>query len=147
MKESVMRDLIAENIGKFKAGLTLLQKEQYIPNRHGTRSFIDLYAKDENGRHVLIELKRSAAASRQAIHEVTKYVEGVKQFLGVKDYEVHVIIASTDWSELLLPFSRFCSDSSFSVEGIKITLSEYSTDFKAESVTPLTISQGRFIAP
>lgn len=147
MKESVMRDLIAENIGKLKAGLTLLQKEKYIPNRHGTRSFIDLYAKDENGRHVLIELKRSAAASRQAIHEVTKYVESVKQFLGVKDYEIHVIIASTDWSELLLPFSRFCSDSSFSVEGIKITLLEHPTDFTAESVTPLTMTQGRFIAP
>lgn len=147
MKESVMRDLIAQNIHKLKAGLKLLQKEQYIPNRYGTKSFIDLYAKDEKGRHVLIELKRSAVASRQAIHEVTKYVEGVKQFFGAKDYEVHVIIASTDWSELLLPFSRFCSDSSFSVEGIKINLSVLNTDFKAESVTPLTITQGRFIAP
>ena len=77
MKESALRDLIAQNIHKLKAGLKLLQKEQYIPNRHGTKSFIDLYAKDENGRHVLIELKRSAAASRQALHEVTKYVEGV----------------------------------------------------------------------
>lgn len=147
MKESALRDLIAQNIHKLKAGLKLLQKEQYIPNRHGTKSFIDLYAKDENGRHVLIELKRSAAASRQALHEVTKYVEGVKQFFGAKDYEVHVIIASTDWSELLVPFSRFCSDSSFSVEGIKINLSDHNTDFEAESVTPLTITQGRFIAP
>ena len=71
----------------------------------------------------------------------------VKQFFGAKDYEVHVIIASTDWSELLVPFSRFCSDSSFSVEGIKINLSDHNTDFEAESVTPLTITQGRFIAP
>lgn len=147
MKESALRDLIAKNIHNLKAGLKLLQKEQYIPNRHGTKSFIDLYAKDENGRHVLIELKRSAAASRQAIHEVTKYVEGVKRFFGAKDYEVHVIIASTDWSELLLPFSRFCFDSSFSVEGIKINLLDYNTDFEVESVIPLTITQGRFIAP
>lgn len=147
MKEFELRDLIAQNIHKLKAGLKLLHKEQYIPNRHGTKSFIDLYAKDENGRHVLIELKRSAAASRQALHEVTKYVEGVKQFFGAKDYEIHVIIASTDWSELLVPFSRFCSDSSFSVEGIEINLSDHNTDFEAESVTPLTITQGRFIAP
>lgn len=147
MKESALRDLIAQNIHKLKAGLQLLQKEQYIPNKHGTKSFIDLYAKDENGRHVLIELKRSAAASRQAIHEVTKYVEGVKRFFGAKDYEVHVIIASTDWSELLLPFSRFCSDSSFSVEGIKINLLDCDTDFEVESIIPLTITQGRFIAP
>lgn len=147
MKESALRDLIAQNIHKLKTGLELLQKEQYIPNRHGTRSFIDLYAKDENGRHVLIELKRSAAASRQAIHEVTKYVEGVKHFFGAKDYEVHVIIASTDWTELLLPFSRFCSDSNFSVEGIKINLLDHNADFEVEPVIPLAITQGRFIAP
>lgn len=147
MKESAMRDLIAQNIYKLKPGLKLLQKEQYIPGKYGTKNFIDLYAKDENGRHVLIELKRSAAASRQAIHEVTKYVEGVKHFLGAKDYEVHVIIASTDWSELLLPFSRFCSDSSISIEGMKINLSAHDTDFDAESITPLAITQGRFIAP
>ena len=70
MKESALRDLIAQHIYKLKPGLTLLQKEQYIPGEHGTKSFIDLYAKDERGRHVLIELKRSATASRQAIHEV-----------------------------------------------------------------------------
>lgn len=147
MKESEMRDLIAQNIDKLQSGLKLLQKEQYIPGKYGTRSFVDLYAEDENGRHVLIELKRSAASSRQAIHEVTKYVEEVKHFLGAKDYEIHVIIASTDWSELLLPFSRFCSDSSFSIEGMKINLSAQNTDFEAESVAPLVITQGRFIAP
>lgn len=32
MKESVLRDLIAWHIYKLKPGLTLLQKEQYIPS-------------------------------------------------------------------------------------------------------------------
>lgn len=50
MKESVLRDLIAKDICKLKKGLTLLQKEQYIPNKHGTKGFIDLYAKDEDGK-------------------------------------------------------------------------------------------------
>lgn len=71
-----MRDLLARDISKLKRGLTLLQKEQYIHNKHGTKDFIDLYAKDEDNCHVLIELKRSAAASRQALHEVSKYIEG-----------------------------------------------------------------------
>lgn len=81
MKESALRDLIAQKISQLKPGLTLLQKEQYIPGEHGTKSFIDLYARDEKGRHVLIELKRSNTAARQALHEVSKYVEQVKRTL------------------------------------------------------------------
>ena len=79
MEEIALQNLIAQNICKLKPGLTLLNKEQYIPNKHGTKGFIDLYAKDEKGRHVLIEIKRSNAAAREANHEVNKYVEGVKQ--------------------------------------------------------------------
>ncbi|MDE5995082.1 MAG: endonuclease NucS [Oscillospiraceae bacterium] len=147
MNENDLRELVAKNISKLKPGLTLLQKEQYIPNNHGTKSFIDLYAKDENGLHILIELKRSNAAARQAIHEINKYTESVKRHFGVKDTEIHAIIASTEWTELLLPFSRFYSDARFSVEGIKININSDETDFNAEPVTPLKITQGRFIAP
>ena len=147
MKESALRDLIAQHINKLKPGLTLLQKEQYIPNEHGTKSFIYLYAKDEKRRHVLIELKRSTTASRQAIHEVIKYVERVKQYFGAKDSEIHVIIVSTDWSELLLPFSRFYADTGFSIEGIQIDISEDNIDFQVQSIAPLPIVQGRLIAP
>lgn len=147
MKENDLRELIARNISKLKPGLTLLKKEQYIPNDHGTKSFIDLYAKDENKRHVLIELKRSNVAARQAIHELNKYIENVKRYFGAKDIEIHTIIASTEWTELLLPFSRFCFDARFSIEGIKINLSNDETNFNAEPVTPLKITQGRFIAP
>lgn len=147
MKESDLRDMIAKNIDKIKPGLILLKKEQYIPSNKCTKSFIDLYAKDKEGNHVLIELKCNNSAARQAIHEVNKYVETVKQYLGVKDSEIHVIIASIEWSELLLPFSRFCSDTSFSVEGLRINLSENNADFEVETIEPFNISNGRLIAP
>lgn len=147
MKESSLRDLIAQKINKLKPGLTLLQKEQYIPNEHGTKSFIDLYAIDDEQRHVLIELKRSNAAARQAIHEVNKYVESVKQYFGAKDSEIHVIIASTEWTELILPFSRFYADAGFSIEGIRVDVSEDEDDFQVYPILPLPIVQGRFIAP
>lgn len=147
MRESALRDLIAQQINKLKPGLTLLQKEQYIPSEHGTKSFIDLYAKDEKGCHVLIELKRSTTASRQAIHEVNKYVERVKQYFGAKDSEIHVIIVSTEWAELLVPFSRFYDDAGFSIEGIQIDISEDNIDFQVHPILPLPIVQGRFIAP
>lgn len=147
MKESALRDLIAKDICKLKKGLTLLQKEQYIPNKHGTKGFIDLYAKDEDNRHVLIELKRSAAASRQALHEVSKYIEGVKQYLGAKDSEIVVIIASTDWAELLVPFSYFAEKASVHVEGVEIILDESGDQFNCKEKVPLAVEQGRYFAP
>ena len=147
MNEAVLRDLLARDISKLKRGLTLLQKEQYIPNRHGAKGFIDLYAKDEDNRHVLIELKRSAAASRQALHEVSKYIEGVKQYLGAKDSEIVVIIASTEWSELLVPFSYFAEKASVHVEGVEIILDESGDQFSCKEKVPLSVEQGRFFAP
>lgn len=146
MKEAKLRDLIAQDISKLKPGLTLLQKEKYIPNEHGTRSFIDLYAIDEKGRHVLIEIKRSNASAREAFHEVIKYVESIKQHLRIKDTEIHVIIASTEWEELLLPYSRFKIDFNYSIEGLEISLDD-SDHFRVSNITPLQISQERFIAP
>ncbi|TOO56041.1 endonuclease NucS domain-containing protein, partial [Vibrio parahaemolyticus] len=64
MKESEIRDILAEKICVLEEGLTLQKKEQYIPNELGTRGFIDLYARDVEGNHVLIELKRSKPATR-----------------------------------------------------------------------------------
>lgn len=147
MNEADLRDIIAGSIEKLKPGLTLLKKEQYIPDDCGTRSFIDLYAKDFQGRHVLIELKKNDATARQAIHEVNKYVERIKGYFGSKDEEIHVIIASTNWKELLLPFSRFSSDTSFSVEGLMVHLDETLKDFTVETIEPLPITEGRVIAP
>ena len=125
----------------------MLKKEQYIPGKYGTDSFIDLYAADEENHHVLIELKRSDAAARQALHEVTKYVENVKEYLGARDGEIHVIIASTKWHELLLPFSRFVKEAGFSIEGLSIEVTEGERNFEVSQVVPLPIVQGRLIAP
>ena len=97
MKEAELRDRIADHIEVLENGLVLLKKEKYIPNSLGTKGFIDLYAKDEKGNHVIIELKKSDASAREAIHEVFKYVEGVKSYLGARDHEIRVIVASTDW--------------------------------------------------
>ena len=57
--------------------LLFSKKEQYIPNKFGTRGFTDLYPKNEFGEHVIIEIKRSNSAAREALHEVNKYVESI----------------------------------------------------------------------
>jgi RecB family endonuclease NucS len=70
MTEAEIRDLLASQIDVLERGLTLIEKEKFIPNYIGTRSFIDLFARDPFGHFVLIELKRSNSAARDAIHEV-----------------------------------------------------------------------------
>ncbi|MDE1493154.1 endonuclease NucS domain-containing protein [Xenorhabdus bovienii] len=96
IKENELRDLVCEKISILGNDLIFLNKEQYIPNTLGTRGFIDIYAKDKDNNHVLIELKRSNQAVRQAMHEVIKYAEGVKSHFGANDDEIKLIIASTE---------------------------------------------------
>ena len=95
---------------------------------------------------VIIELKQSNIASRQAIHEILKYVEAVKYHLAVRDDEIRTMIVSTEWTELLLPFSRFCSDTSLDVTGYLLDISDPSK-LTSRTVSPLQITAGRAFSP
>lgn len=147
MLEAPLRDLLASHISLLGADLEVVEIEQYLPNSIGTRSFVDILAKDGRRRWVLIELKRSDASSREAIHEIHKYVEAVKSHLGARDDEVRAIIASTEWKELLVPFSRFSHDTSISVTGVKLLVDETSGTLGAEIVEPLPMNAGRVLSP
>ncbi|HBS6108912.1 endonuclease NucS domain-containing protein [Klebsiella pneumoniae] len=145
MKENELRDLVCERMDVFGEDLILLDKEKYIPNKLGTKSFIDIYAKDKQNNHVLIELKRSNQAARQALHEVMKYAEGVKSYFGANDDEIRIIIASTEWSELLVPFSSLVHSIQFPLKGVDIKLD--GRDISVETIQPLKYNKGRFISP
>lgn len=147
MLEAPLRNLLASHISVLGADLEVLKIEQYLPSSIGTRSFVDILAKDGRGRWILIELKRSNASSREAIHEIYKYVEAVKTHLGARDDEVRAIIVSTEWKELLVPFSRFSYDTSISVTGVKLLVDEASGTLGAEPVEPLPMSAGRVLSP
>lgn len=147
MLEAALRDLVATQLSVLDAGLTLVEIEKYIPSDIGTRSFIDILARDNRQRWVLIELKRSDAAARQAIHEIYKYTEAVKKHLGARDDELRAIIVSTEWTELLVPFSRLIQDTSISVKGIKIAIDEATGQISKETVEPVHITSGRILSP
>lgn len=145
MNEDQIRDILAPNIETLEIGLTLVDKEVYIPNELGTRGFIDLLAIDRKGRWVLIELKRTQPATREAIHEIIKYVEGVKKHLAVNDNEVRVIIASTEWKELIVPFSRFVHDTSMTVKGLLLAIDGIA-GIVAEEIEVLPFRAGRMLS-
>jgi hypothetical protein len=143
--EDEIRDYLAGHLEVIQPGLQLYAKELYIPSKIATRSFIDLVALTPKRELVLIELKRSAAASREAIHEILKYVEAVKGHLAIREDEIRVIVASTDWSELLVPFSRLITDTSLAIIGIFLRLeNEQITSLPVE---PLQVAYGRILAP
>jgi len=145
--EAPLRDLLVSQIYTLEEGLVVLDIEKHIPSTIGTRSFIDILAKDARRRWVLIELKRSDDASRQAIHEVYKYVEAVKGHLGARDDEIRAVIVSTEWKELLVPFSRFVHDTAISVSGLEISVSEPDRVITSTAVQPLKLTSGRVLSP
>lgn len=56
-----------------------------------------------------------------------KYLEGVKINKGLRDDEIRLLILSTEWDELLIPFSSLCQNSTVNIEGYRIQVSENRT--------------------
>ena len=119
--EDKIRDYLADNLQIIEDGLTLIKKEQYLPNDQGASGFVDIFCKDKSGKIVIIEIKRSDAASRQAIHELYKYIALVKKTKLLKNSEIRLILISTTWHELKLPYSEFLNSVQFDCEGLDIS--------------------------
>ena len=118
--ENKIRDFLAANLPSFFPNLILISKEYYLPNALGTRGFIDILARDAERNYVVIEIKRSDATSRETIHELLKYAEGLKESKGVKESEIKLFVLSTEWKELLIPFSSFIKMTTFTTKGYKL---------------------------
>ncbi|MDE0716951.1 MAG: endonuclease NucS [Rhodospirillaceae bacterium] len=146
MNEASIRDLLINQLDCIEHGLKYLEKEKYIPSDIGTDSFIDIVARDLNDNWVIIELKRSKSTSRQAIHEVLKYVEAVKAHLGVRDDEIRVAVVSTIWDELLVPFSKLYTETTLDITGFKIDVSNPAL-LTCQKVKPVEITSGRVLSP
>ncbi len=83
--EAQMQGTLARHPDLLEPGLTVLDRE-LLTHAGG----IDLYARDAQGRHVVIELKRGTA-TQDAVHQLQRYVQAVRaQVTG----EVRGVIAS-----------------------------------------------------
>ena len=145
--EAEIRDNLCSMLEIIEPGLVYLDKEKFLPNPIGTRSFIDIFARDKNNKYVLIELKRSKSSSRDALHQVLKYLEGVKENISLRDDEVRLIVISTEWSELIVPFSSFVERVKCSVQGFLLVIDENNIPVNATIVEPLKLLSDRLFAP
>lgn len=141
--ESEIRNIIASNLKLIEPDMVLIDKEHYIPNCRGTKGFIDILAKDKDGHLVVIEVKKSNVTSREALHEIFKYLEGIKSNKGLKDEEIRLLIISTEWKELLIPFSSLCKNSSINIQGYSIEINERGTILSVREVIPIVYNDER----
>lgn len=145
--EAVIRDYLVNNISFIETGLEFIDKEYKLDNPLGTRGFIDILAKDTNSNIVIIEIKRSDNTARQALHELCKYAALVKQALHLRNSEIRLIIVSTEWDELIVPFSEFYQETSYNLEGCRIEVDNNNLPLRKEQVIPVSTAAPRSISP
>jgi len=145
--EAVIRDKLSSDLSVLEPGLVLEAIEKYLPSAEGSRGFVDILARDKNGKYVLIELKRSDAAARQAIHEVLKYIDGIKNKFALKGEELRVFIVSTEWRELIVPFSSFVNDSGYRLKGFKLEVDSFGVPISSSVVSPIKTRSDRLFTP
>ena len=136
VEERIRRNLAA-NLSLLGDGLRLVQEEYKLPNPYGSKGFIDILAVDDNDRYVIIEVKRSNQAARQALHEMFKYPILLQHELGVKPSEIRIIIVSTEWAELRVPFVDFADTSKYDVMGIQLEIDNEANPVRIELVSPV----------
>lgn len=136
MSEANLRDLLSERLALLEPGLTLIDTEFILPNDVGAKGFVDILTRDQHGHLVIIELKISNASARSAIHEVFKYVTLVRTVSGLPERKIRCIIVSTEWHELLVPFSAYKRCVRYSVEGLRLCM-ESGQPSRVERVVPV----------
>lgn len=141
--ENKIRGYLAQHLSIISNDLELVKEEYHLKNEYGAAGRIDILAKDQDNNYVIIEIKKSDQAARQALHEIAKYTALLKQELLVKDSEIRIIIVSTTWHELLIPFSQTKKYSLHYLEGYKITLDNSNIPIDAEKIIPVDIESVR----
>lgn len=130
--EAVVRDSLAGQLELIEEGMAMVDTEVHLPNAAGTRGFIDILAQDRLGNLVVIEVKRANQAARQALHEVLKYAELLQREHGRPSHRIRLVIASSHWDELRVPYSAFAEISPYALLGVELRLDEFGTVLAAE---------------
>jgi len=142
--ENAIRDFLAERLDLIEPECTLVDREHYLKNAQGAAGFLDIFARDALGRLVIIELKRTDAAAREAIQELYKYAALLRERYLVREVEYRVILLSVEWHELLVPYSEFAKTAPFEISAGRIVLDSSGWPERIEPVrTVATAAQRR----
>jgi hypothetical protein len=134
-KETAIRKSLAKQLDVLEAGLTLVEEEHRLPNPFGGKGYVDIWARDSQGMHVIIELKRSDDAARDALHEIFKYVALFRMNHGIPAHKIRCMVVSTEWHELLVPFAEFTDRTEIQSEGFQLNVDAGGVPVSAHRVT------------
>lgn len=134
--EANIRDRIAANLDLIEQGLTLVETEFHLPNRQGASGFLDIFARDAADKLVIIAIKRTDAAAREAIQELYKYVPLLRERFLVKTTDVRLILLSVEWHELATPYAEFAASAPFEVTAGAIILDVWTAPGLADISQP-----------
>lgn len=145
--EDAIRDALAKRLDHIEPGLILVDREYYLKNSKGASGFIDIFARDAQGRFVVIEIKRTDGAAREAIQELYKYIALLRENRLVRDIDYRVIVLAVKWHELLVPYSEFAKSAPFEVTAGRIVLGEDGLPVHVEHVEPVPTAEQRRFSP
>lgn len=143
--ESAIRDHLIKQLDLIEPGLTLVAREHYLKNGSGASGFLDIFACAANGQLVVIEIKRTDAAAREAVQELFKYAALLRQNYLVRDVGYRLIVLSVEWHELLTPYSEFASRAPYELSAGAIVLGTDGLPIRIDPVNSLpTAAQRQF---
>lgn len=121
--ENGLRDELAKDLSIIEPELVLIDTNYPVESAQGASGALDILAKDRHGSYVIIEVKRSDTAARQALHELSKYLAAFMTSQAVDEHKLRCFVVSTLWHELDVPLSYFASTVNVDVKGFEVSAS------------------------
>lgn len=141
--EAAIRDFLAQNLAMIEPGLTLVKTEFHLANPDGASGFLDIFARSADGQLVIIEIKRTNSAAREAIQELYKYAALLRVKYLLKETEYRLILLSVEWQELLVPYSEFAPSAPYEIWAGEIILRADGLPATIKRVVPIALAAHR----
>ena len=144
--EAAIRDFLSSRLDMIEPGLTLVGTEVRLPGRSGSSGFLDIFCQDGEGKLVIVEIKRTRSAAREALQELYKYVALIRTNHLVQITDYRVILLSVDWTDLLDAYSEFAAHAPFAASAGSIVLGGDGLPERIEPLEPSTTAAPRRFA-
>ncbi|MCT8003788.1 endonuclease NucS [Sphingomonas sanguinis] len=144
--EAALRDYLAQHLDMIEPGLTLVDTEFHLANPNGASGFLDIFARAADGQLVIIEIKRTNSAAREAIQELYKYAALLREKYLLKETEYRLILLSVEWHELLVPYSEFVPSAPYEIWAGEIVRGPDGLPVEIKRVEPIALAAHRKLA-
>lgn len=144
--ENSIRDQLMQQLHMVEHGLVPVAREHYLRNTQGASGFLDILARDADGRLVIIEIKRTDGAAREALQELSKYAALLRSNYLVQNVDYRLMVLAVEWHELLIPYSEFVKHAPYEVSAGKIILDDAGLPLRVELITPVVTASQRKIS-